>query len=94
MRAAKTLPAEEIQDMRHERIDPRQACSEIDIAAIWPAGAQIATLPIPEPGEPFGSASFRVAPQAPRRAPAALRALIAASCAGLAAALVFILQGS
>ena len=74
--------------MDNEEFFARHAYDSIDVAMLWPASALVAPFLIPEL-EPIGQQqSFQATPAAPD-VPAAVGGLIAASYAGLIAALGF-----
>lgn len=73
--------------------DSRHECDSIDIAAVWPATAQIAPLPLPEIARVEEFRPAHPAPAAPD-IPAAVGGLIAASYAGLIVALAIATAGS
>ena len=79
--------------MDREQFIARQDYDAIDIAAVWPTSAQLAPYPVPEL-EPIGQIpSFQATPAAPD-VPAAVGGMIAASYAGLIAALAVATAGS
>ena len=79
--------------MRREQFIARQGYDAIDIAAVWPTSAQLAPFPIPELEQISENQEFRATPAAPD-VPAAVGGMIAASYAGLIAALAFATVGS
>jgi hypothetical protein len=75
--------------MRHDQIAARDSYTKVDVAAVWPAGAQIAPLPVPDIAErPAAEQGFAPTPAAPD-VPAAVGKLIVASYAGLLGAFAF-----
>ena len=79
--------------MDSEQFFARQDYDAMDVAAVWPTSASIAPLPIPEL-EPISQRQlYRATPAAPD-VPAAVGGLIAASYAGLIAALAVATVGS
>ena len=72
--------------MSSEQFFARQGYDAIDIAAVWPSSAQIAPLPVWEIERVSERQEFRATPAAPD-VPVAVGGLIAASYAGLIAAL-------
>ena len=72
--------------MSSEQFFARQDYDAIDIAAVWPSSAQIAPLPVWEIERVSERQEFRATPAAPD-VPVAVGGLIAASYAGLIAAL-------
>jgi len=69
--------------MRHQQIADSQSYDRIDIAAVWPAGVQVAPVPIAEP-DAFCAETFRATPAAPD-VPAGVGRLIVGAYAGLIA---------
>jgi hypothetical protein len=67
--------------MRHEQISARDTYTKVDIAAVWPTGAQVAPLPIPDVDQPAAQAQ-RATPAAPD-VPAAVGRLIVGSYVAL-----------
>jgi hypothetical protein len=61
--------------MRHEQISAKDTYSKVDIAAVWPAGAQVAPLPIPDVEQATHQQATAAAPDVP----AAVGKLIIAS---------------
>lgn len=79
--------------MDSEQFVSRQGFDAMDMAAVWPTSAPIAPFPIPEM-EPISQRPvFQATPAAPD-VPAAVGGLIAASYAGLIAALAIATVGS
>lgn len=70
--------------MRHQQIADTQSYERIDIAAVWPAGTQVAPVPVVEPAEAFCAETFRATPAAPD-VPAGVGRLIVGAYAGLIA---------
>ena len=77
--------------MRHEKINLPANVDEVEIAAVWPASAQVAPAPIPETG--FVAEDFRPTPAAPDM-PAAVGVMIAAANAAVIGALYFATAGT
>lgn len=71
--------------MRYEQVHAGTSYEKVDVAAVWPATAQLAPLPIHDIGRPLVADAFRAAPSAPDM-PAAAGGLIAAAYAALIAA--------
>ena len=79
--------------MDNEQFFARQGYDSMDVAAVWPTSASFAPFPIPEL-EPISQRQlFQATPAAPD-VPAAVGGLIAASYAGLIAALAVATAGS
>jgi hypothetical protein len=76
--------------MRHEKIVRPTAVDEVEIAAVWPASAQVAPAPIPET---FSAENFRPTPAAPD-VPASVGAMIVAANAAVIGALYFATAGT
>ena len=72
--------------MDNEQFFARQGYDSMDVAAVWPSSAQIAPLPVWEIERVSERQEFRATPAAPD-VPVAVGGLIAASYAGLIAAL-------
>lgn len=70
--------------MRHEQIAARDTYTKVDIAAVWPTGAQVAPLPVPDLDQAAPQAQ-QATPAAPD-VPAAVGKLIAGSYVTLLAA--------
>ena len=79
--------------MRHDQIHRKDSYNMVDIAAVWPAGAQVAPLPVPDIDEPAADAPFAPTPSSPD-IPVAVGGLIAASYAALIAAFALATVGS
>ena len=79
--------------MRHEQIEARDTYDKVDIAAVWPASAQVAPLPVPEIDRPAGTEPFRAAAAAPD-VPAGVGVLIVGAYVGLVAAFALATMGS
>ncbi len=71
--------------MRHEVLKVRDSFDMVDVAAVWPAGAQVAPLPISEIEQPADREAVYGAPAAPD-VPAAVGGLIVAAYVSLIAA--------
>ena len=71
--------------MRHEQIAARDTYSKVDIMAVWPTGAQIAPLPIPDIEQADPARTFAATPAAPD-IPAAVGWMIVLSYVALIAA--------
>lgn len=78
--------------MRHEQIHARDSYTSIDVAAVWPAAAQFAPLPVPEIEHAIAE-DFRAAPSTPDL-PVAVGKLIVTAYAALIAAFAFATIGS
>lgn len=70
--------------MRHEVLKERDSFDTVDVAAAWPASAQVAPLPIPEVEPPADREPVYGAPAAPD-VPAAVGGLIVAAYVSLVA---------
>jgi hypothetical protein len=68
--------------MRHEQLAAKDSFTKVDVAAVWPASAQIAPLPVLDIEEADGGSSFSPTPAA-ADVPAAVGGLIVASYAAL-----------
>lgn len=79
--------------MRHEQIKQAESYNKVDIAAVWPASAQVAPAPIPEAEPAFSPETFRAAPAAPD-VPAGVWRLLVAAYAGLLATFALATAGS
>ena len=79
--------------MYREQIVAKQGYDAIDIAAVWPTSAQLAPLPVWELERITERPEYRATPAAPD-VPAAVGGIIAASYAGLIAALAVATVGS
>ena len=79
--------------MRHDSLKDPQAFDTVDIAAVWPSGAQIAPLPIPELGDLQEAPPSGATPAAPD-VPAAAGFMIAGSYVTLLIALAVATTGS
>jgi len=78
--------------MRHDQISKKQSYTKVDVAAVWPASAQVAPLPLPEADESL-AADFRPTPAAPD-VPAAVGGLIVTSYFALIGAFTLATVGS
>jgi hypothetical protein len=78
--------------MRHEQVSKKSSYTEVDVAAVWPASAQVAPLPLPEPEEQM-IGSFAPTPAAPD-VPASVGGLIVASYFALIGAFALATVGS
>ena len=79
--------------MDSEHYFARHSFDSMDVAAVWPTSASLAPFPIPEIEPISGREEFQPTPAAPD-VPAAVGGLIAASYAGLIAALAIATVGS
>lgn len=79
--------------MRDESLDFERRFDSEDVAAVWPACAQIAPLPIPEPVADTRAELLSPAPAAPD-IPPAVGGLLAMTYAGLIGALAISTTGS
>ena len=79
--------------MRYEQIHAGTSYEKVDVAAVWPASAQLAPLPLHDIDRPLVADAFRAAPSAPD-IPAAAGGLIAAAYAALIAAFALATVGS
>ena len=77
--------------MRHEQVADKASYQKVDIAAVWPASAQVAPLPVPD--VEMQAEPFRAAAAAPD-VPAGVGVLIAGSYAALVGALAVATMGS
>ena len=77
--------------MRHQQIADKASYEKVDIAAVWPAGAQVAPLPVPD--VEAAVEPFRAAAAAPD-VPAGVGVLIAGSYAALVGAFAVATMGS
>jgi hypothetical protein len=78
--------------MRHDQISKRQSYTKVDVAAVWPASAQVAPVPMPEAQESQAT-DFSPTPAAPD-VPAAVGGLIVASYFALIGAFALATLGS
>ena len=79
--------------MRHDSLNNRDDYDTVDVAAVWPASAQVAPLPIPELIDQSDEQVTRSAPAAPD-VPAAAGMMIAGTYVALIAALAMATVGS
>ena len=79
--------------MYREQLVAKQGYDSMDVAAVWPTSASVAPFPVPEMEPIHQRPDFRATPAAPD-VPAAVGGLIAASYAGLIAALAVATIGS
>ena len=79
--------------MYREQLVAKQGYDSMDVAAVWPTSASVAPFPVPEMEPIHQRLDFRATPAAPD-VPAAVGGLIAASYAGLIAALAVATIGS
>ena len=79
--------------MYREQLVARQGYDSMDVAAVWPTSASVAPFTVPEMQPTHQRLDFRATPAAPD-VPAAVGGLIAASYAGLIAALAVATIGS
>lgn len=75
--------------MRHEQIADKESYTRVEVPAVWPAGAGVAPLPLPEATDE----AFAPTPSCPD-VPAAAGGLIAAAYVGLIATFAVALTGS
>lgn len=68
--------------MRHDQIKARDSFTTVDLAAVWPASAQVAPLPLPDVEASAEASAFTPTPAAPD-VPAAVGGMIVASYAAL-----------
>lgn len=78
--------------MRHDQINKTSSYTKVDVAAVWPASAQVAPPPLPEADE-AKAADFMPTPAAPD-VPASVGGLIVASYFGLIGAFTLATIGS
>jgi hypothetical protein len=78
--------------MRHDQISKRQSYTKVDVAAVWPASAQVAPVPMPDAQE-SPATDFSSTPAAPD-VPAAVGGLIVASYFALIGAFALATVGS
>jgi hypothetical protein len=78
--------------MRHDQISKKNSYARVDVAAVWPASARVAPLPLPEADE-NQAAVFSPTPAAPD-VPAAVGGLIVASYFALIGAFTLATIGS
>ncbi len=78
--------------MRHDQIGKKSSYTRVDVAAVWPASAQVAPLPLPEADEKPAE-DFAPTPAAPD-VPAAVGGLIVASYFTLIGAFALATVGS
>lgn len=79
--------------MRYDSLKDRESFDTVDVAAVWPASAQVAPLPIPEIAESPARSAAMPAPAAPDVPPAA-GIMIAGTYVALIAALAVATVGS
>ena len=79
--------------MRHERIHARDGITEVDIAAVWPAAAQIAPSLLPDVARPDGRLPQMGALSSPDM-PTAVGKLVVISYAALIGALALVAAGT
>ena len=79
--------------MDSEQFIARHGYDSMDVAAVWPSSASLAPFPVPEMERIAEGQEFQATPAAPD-VPAAVGGLIAASYAGLIAALAVATVGS
>ncbi len=79
--------------MRHDQIRNEQSYNKVDVAAVWPASAQIAPLPLLDLDEQPAAAGFSPTPAAPD-VPNAVGGLIVASYFALIGAFALATVGS
>ena len=79
--------------MRHDSLKDRENFDTVDVAAVWPASAQVAPLPIPEAVDGCEEQVVRSTPAAPD-VPAAAGFMIAGTYVALIAALAMATAGS
>ena len=79
--------------MDSEQFTARHGYDSMDVAAVWPTSASVAPFPVPEMEPISQRPSFRATPAAPD-VPAAVGGMVAASYAGLIAALAVATVGS
>jgi hypothetical protein len=68
--------------MRHDQIKATDSFTTVDLAAVWPASAQVAPLPLPDMQPPAEAAAFTPTPAAPD-VPAAVGGMLVAAYAAL-----------
>lgn len=79
--------------MRHDQIHDETSYARVDMAAVWPASAHVAPVPLPEAERAEERQAFVPTPAAPD-VPAAVGGLIACSYFGLLAAFALATVGS
>jgi hypothetical protein len=79
--------------MRHQQLKDHDSYAKVDVAAVWPASAQVAPLPLPEIAEAPAAAEFTPTPAAPELA-GGVGGMIVAAYVALLTAFIFATVGS